>query len=107
MPNAAWFPPHACGVGCVIGGRQGVLQPSQSLSLSLKHAVLPVATRSFSLVLRVKSWSNRLGRHYTKKGLWGQNGLMFLPGIAHPCCRLPFGRVYGAARVLNCVLVQK
>lgn len=76
------------------------MQPSQAMSLSLKHAVLPVATGRFSLVSRVKSWSNRLRRCYIKKGLWGQNGLTFLPGIAHPCCGLlsPFGRVYGAAQ---------
>lgn len=88
MPNAVWFPPPACGVGCVIGGGQGVPQLSQPLSLSLKPGVLPVATTGFSLVPRVKSWSNRFGRCYTKEGLWGQNGLMFLPGIAIPCCPL-------------------
>lgn len=48
----------------------------------LEAHCLAVATRNFSLVPRVQSWSNRLGWVYTRKDLLGQNGLMFLPGIA-------------------------
>lgn len=80
--------PPACGAGWVIGVRQGVLQPPQPLSLSLKHAVLPVAAGRFSLVPKVMTWSKRLGGHHTKKGFWGQNGLTLLSGIALPCCCL-------------------
>ena len=74
MPNAAWFPPPACGAGCEIDVRQGVLQRCWPLSIRLKRAVLPGAAGSFSLVPRVKSWSDRRGRCYTKMGLWGRMG---------------------------------
>lgn len=110
MLTVAWFPPPACGAGCVIGDKQGVLQPPQPLSLSLKHAVLPVPKGGFSVMPWLKSCSNSLGMCCARKSLCGQNVLMFLSWIVLPFCPLLlfFGRVYVTAHgVMNCVLVQK
>ena len=110
MLVVALFPPPAYGAGCVIGDKQGVLQPPQPLSVSLKHTILPVLKGGFSLILWVKSCSNRLGMCYARKSLYGQNVLVCLSWIVLPFCHLLlfFGRVYGASHgVVSCVLAQK